>query len=101
VKKIYIRKFNNTKFEQFSMDSSTLSSNLEDIGSSSYVDFLQGSYQFNNCTFGTGILSTTIQNYQPENGKKQLACQLELGRKVFMLVLKIARITEPAYPNPE
>ena len=59
-------KLNNTKFEQFSMDSSTLSSNYEDIGSSSSVDFLQGSYQFNNCTFGTGILSSTIQNYQPE-----------------------------------
>jgi hypothetical protein len=59
-------KFNNTKFEQFSMDSSTLSSNAEDIGSTSYVDYLQGSYQFNNCTFGTGILSSTIQNYQPE-----------------------------------
>ena len=59
-------KFNNTKFEQFSMDSSTLSSNAEDIGSSSDIDFLQGSYQFNNCTFGTGILSSTIENYQPE-----------------------------------
>lgn len=58
--------FNSTKFEQFSMDSSTLSSNVEDIGSSSNIDFLQGSYQFNNCTFGTGILSSTIENYQPE-----------------------------------
>jgi len=59
-------KFYNTKLEQFSMDSSTLSSNLEDIGSSSSLNYLQGSYQFNNCTFGTGILSSTIQNYQPE-----------------------------------
>ena len=59
-------RFNNTKFEQFSMDSSTLSSNVEDIGSSSDIDFLQGSYQFNNCTFGSGILSSTIENYQPE-----------------------------------
>jgi hypothetical protein len=59
-------KFYNTNFEQFSMDSSTLSSNYEDVGSSSSVDFLQGSYQFNNCTFGTGILSSTLENYQPE-----------------------------------
>ena len=55
-----------TNFEQFSMDSCILSSNYEDIGSSSSVDFLQGSYQFNNCTFGTGILSSTLENYQPE-----------------------------------
>lgn len=59
-------KFNNTKFEQFSVDSSTLSSNVEDVGSTSIIDFLQGSYQFNNCTFGTGILPSAIQNYQPE-----------------------------------
>lgn len=59
-------KLHNTKFEQFSMDFTTVSSNTEDIGSSSEVDFLQGSYNFNNCTFGTGILSSTIQNYQPE-----------------------------------
>ena len=59
-------KFNNTKFEQFSMDSSTLSSNFEDVGTSSEIDFLQGSYQFNNCMFGTGILSSTLANYQPE-----------------------------------
>ena len=59
-------RFNSSKFEQFSMESTILSSNLEDIGSSSYVNLVQGSYQFNNCTFGTGILSSTIQNYQPE-----------------------------------
>jgi hypothetical protein len=64
--KVNAIKLNNTKFEQFSMDSTILSSNVEDIGSSSSVNFLQGSYQFNNCTFGTGILSSTIQNYQPE-----------------------------------
>lgn len=59
-------KFNNTQFENFSMDSSVVSSNLEDVGSSSTRNLLEGSYQFNNCTFGTGILSTTLQNYQSE-----------------------------------
>lgn len=59
-------KLNNTKFEQFYVENSTLSSTLEDIGSSSNLNLLEGSYHFNNCTFGTGILSTTVQNYQPE-----------------------------------
>lgn len=64
--RLYALKLNNTNFEQFSMESCTLSSNYEDVGSSSSVNFLQGSYQFNNCTFGTGILSSTLENYQPE-----------------------------------
>jgi hypothetical protein len=59
-------KLNDTKFEQFSMDSSTLSSNTGDMGISTSLNFLQGSYQFNNCTFGTGILSTVTNDYQPE-----------------------------------
>lgn len=55
-----------TDFEQFSMDSCTLSSTVADLICNASVDLIQGSYQFNNCTFGRGILSSTIQNYQPE-----------------------------------
>jgi hypothetical protein len=55
-----------TDFEQFSMDSCTLSSNTVDLACNASSDLIQGSYQFNNCTFGQGILSSTMQNYQPD-----------------------------------
>jgi hypothetical protein len=57
---------NSAKFEQFSVDSTTLSSNAEDFQALSRSNPLEGSYQFNNCTFGTGISSYTLDNYQDE-----------------------------------
>jgi hypothetical protein len=54
------------KFEQFSVDSTVLSSNLEDFEAHTSSNLLEGSYQFNNCTFGTGILSSTLDSYQDE-----------------------------------
>lgn len=54
-----------SKLEQFVMESSTLSS-YQDIKTLTNRNILEGSYQFNNCTFNTGILSSNIESYQPE-----------------------------------
>jgi len=54
-----------SKFEQFTVESSTLSS-YQDVKTLANCNYVEGSYQFNNCTFTTGILSSTLTNYQPE-----------------------------------
>lgn len=54
-----------SKFEQFAVESSTLSS-FVDVKTLANRNLLEGSYQFNNCTFNTGILSSTLANYQSE-----------------------------------
>ena len=54
-----------SKFEQFTVESSTLSS-YQDVKTLANRNYVEGSYQFNNCTFNTGILSSTLANYQPE-----------------------------------
>jgi hypothetical protein len=54
-----------SKFEQFAVESSTLSSYV-DVKTLANRNLLEGSYQFNNCTFNTGILSSTLANYQSE-----------------------------------
>ena len=54
-----------SKFEQFTVESSTLSS-YQDVKTLANRNYVEGSYQFNNCTFNNGILSSTLTNYQPE-----------------------------------
>jgi hypothetical protein len=54
-----------SKLEQFVMESSTLSS-YRDIMTLTSRNLIEGSYQFNNCTFNTGILSSNLESYQPE-----------------------------------
>ena len=59
-------KLHNTKFEQFTIESSSLISNVADVGTASDTNYIEGSYRFNKCFFGTGILSSTLADYQPE-----------------------------------
>jgi len=54
-----------SNFEQFSVESSVLSS-YQDVRVLSNRYLVEGSYQFNNCTFNSGLLSSTVENYQPE-----------------------------------
>ena len=56
---------NSSKLESFSVDSSTLSA-YQDLELNTTRNILQGSYEFNNCTFGTGILSSVVNSYQEE-----------------------------------